>query len=64
MLKRQWRRLIASNDGATAVEYGLIAVMVSLAAIGGMTAIGGSLDTLILSFPGQIASATGGVDTP
>ena len=35
------RRLIASDGGATAIEYGLIAALIAVASIGGMTALGG-----------------------
>lgn len=31
-----------SEDGATAIEYGLIAALIALAIIGGVSALGGS----------------------
>ncbi len=34
------------EDGATAIEYGLIAALVSVAAIGALTAMGQSLSTM------------------
>ncbi len=37
------RELLADESGATAIEYGLIAALVSVAAIGALTALGGSL---------------------
>jgi len=37
---------IKDEDGATAIEYGLIAALVSVAAIGALTAMGGSLSTM------------------
>ena len=37
------RRLRRNNKGATAIEYGLIAALVAVAAIGAMTALGSSL---------------------
>ena len=40
------RNLRKDEEGATAIEYGLIAALISVAAILAMTAIGGSLDTL------------------
>ncbi len=40
------RNLRKDEEGATAIEYGLIAALISVAAIVAMTAIGGSLDTL------------------
>ena len=35
------RRLLADQGGATAVEYGLIAALIAVAAIGGISALGG-----------------------
>ena len=39
-------RLIKDDEGATAIEYGLIAGLVSVAAITALTAMGGSLDNM------------------
>ena len=36
-------KLIKNNKGATAIEYGLIAALIAVAAIGAMTAIGSKL---------------------
>jgi pilus assembly protein Flp/PilA len=36
------RKLIKNEKGATAIEYGLIAALVAVAAIAGMRAIGGA----------------------
>ena len=38
--------LLKSKTGATAIEYGLIAALVAVAAIAGMTQLGGALDTI------------------
>ena len=38
-------RLFKEEDGATAIEYGLIASLISVAAIGAMTAVGTQLST-------------------
>jgi pilus assembly protein Flp/PilA len=40
------RRFIEDQSGATAVEYGLIAVLVSLAAIFGISALSGGIQFL------------------
>ena len=37
---------LSNKDGATAIEYGLIAALISVAAIGAMTALGTQLSTL------------------
>jgi len=36
-------KLIKNEDGATAIEYGLIAALVAVAAIGAMTTVGTNL---------------------
>jgi pilus assembly protein Flp/PilA len=36
----------ADEDGATAIEYGLLASLIALAIVGGATALGGKLDDL------------------
>ena len=38
-------KLIKNNKGATAIEYGLIAALIAVAAIGAMTSIGSKLGT-------------------
>jgi pilus assembly protein Flp/PilA len=39
------RKLIESNKGATAIEYGLIAALIAVAAITAMQGLGSSLKT-------------------
>jgi pilus assembly protein Flp/PilA len=38
-------KLIRNNEGATAIEYGLIAALIAVAAIGAMQGIGSKLNT-------------------
>lgn len=38
-------KLFKDENGATAIEYGLIAALISVAAIGAMTALGSQLST-------------------
>ncbi len=38
------RKIFADNKGATAIEYGLIAALIAVAAIGAMTTLGQNLD--------------------
>lgn len=40
------RKFRKDQSGVTAIEYGLIAAMVGVAIIGGVTILGDSLDTL------------------
>jgi len=51
---------IRDEDGATAIEYGLIAALVSVAAIGALTAMGGSLSTMFNTVSSALSSAAGG----
>ncbi len=54
-------RCFAENeDGATAIEYGLIAALVSVAAIGALTAMGNSLSTLFNTVSSALSSAVNG----
>ncbi len=46
--------------GATAIEYGLIAALVSVAAIGALTAMGGSLNTMFTTVSNALLGAVGG----
>ena len=52
---------VAKEDsGATSIEYGLIAALVSVAAIGTLTATGGSLNTMFQSVSNVLTTAAGG----
>ena len=37
------RKMLKNEKGATAIEYGLIAALIAVAAIGAMTSLGGKL---------------------
>jgi len=50
-------KLTTEISGATAIEYGLIAALVSVAAIGALSLMGGSLETLFTGVSGQLDSA-------
>jgi pilus assembly protein Flp/PilA len=39
------RKLVRNSKGATAIEYGLIAALIAVAAIGAMSSLGGKLTT-------------------
>jgi len=39
------RKFIKNSKGATAIEYGLIAALIAVAAIGAMSALGGKLSS-------------------
>jgi pilus assembly protein Flp/PilA len=40
-IRKTLRRLLADQGGATAIEYGLIVALIAVAAIGGISALGG-----------------------
>ncbi|PKP89669.1 MAG: Flp family type IVb pilin [Alphaproteobacteria bacterium HGW-Alphaproteobacteria-14] len=40
-----FKNLVRDEQGATAIEYGLIAALIAVAAITAMTALGGNLKT-------------------
>ena len=51
-------KLSKDESGATAIEYGLIAALVAVAAIVGMTALGTSLNAIFSSVSTTINNAT------
>ena len=48
------KRLFNDETGATAIEYGLIAALVSIAAIGALQAVGGGLVGTFTNVAGQL----------
>lgn len=52
-----FRDLFANEDGATAIEYGLIAALVAVAAIGAMTSLGDSLSNTFTDVSGKMDQA-------
>ncbi|HYD44800.1 MAG TPA: Flp family type IVb pilin [Phenylobacterium sp.] len=48
-----------SDSGATSIEYALIATLISIAVIGGVTASGGSLQASLENTLSQIVAAFG-----
>ncbi len=54
------KNLINDESGATAIEYGLIAALVSVAAIAALTAMGGSLTTMFTAVSTALTTATTG----
>ncbi len=51
---------VRDEDGATAIEYGLIAALVSVAAIGALTAMGNSLSTMFNTVSSALSTVSGG----
>ena len=44
-MARHLMRILRDDAGATAIEYGLIAALISVAIIGAVTLVGGNLST-------------------
>ncbi|MCZ6603764.1 MAG: Flp family type IVb pilin [Alphaproteobacteria bacterium] len=57
------KELILDESGATAIEYGLIAALVSVAAIAALSALGGSLNTIFSTVSTTLSDAEAGVGT-
>ena len=54
------RSFITDESGATAIEYGLIAALISVAAIAAMKAMGGSLTSIFNKVEGELSGAAAG----
>lgn len=52
-----FRKLRKSKKGATAIEYGLIAALIAVAAIAAMSALGQSLSTLFMGISSELDAA-------
>jgi pilus assembly protein Flp/PilA len=62
-MRKTIRNLIRDESGATALEYGLIAALVSVAAIGALTTLGGSLKNIFGIVSTQLNSAASSAST-
>ena len=51
------KALLKDESGATAIEYGLIAALVSVAAISALTAMGSSLRTMFNTVSSELETA-------
>lgn len=57
MLNRIFAKFIKDESGATAIEYGLIAALVSVAAIAALTSLGGSLTNIFTVVDNALVTA-------
>jgi pilus assembly protein Flp/PilA len=48
-------KLLKNEDGATAIEYGLIAALIAVAAVAAMTTVGTNLTTLFTTIGTSLA---------
>jgi pilus assembly protein Flp/PilA len=58
-MKTLFNRFLKDESGATAIEYGLIAALIAVMIIGGLTAVEDELNDLF----GRIATALGSAGT-
>lgn len=57
---RFFGRILKDEGGATAIEYGLIAALVSVAAIAALTAMGSSLEAMFGTVSNELSTAVNG----
>jgi pilus assembly protein Flp/PilA len=50
--------LLADQGGATAIEYGLIVALIAIAAIGGISALGGGAGGMWTDVSAEVQNAT------
>ncbi|WP_375450141.1 Flp family type IVb pilin [uncultured Devosia sp.] len=53
-MKKIFARFAQDESGATAIEYGLIAALISVALIAAATLVGGNLSTLFNGIAGRL----------
>ncbi len=58
------RKFAKDESGATAIEYGLIAALVSVAAIAALRGMGESLSNLFTVVSGHLSDAVNNATTP
>ncbi len=56
----QVKKFVKDDSGATAIEYGLIAALVSVAAITALTSMGSSLSSMFGKVSSELSKAVGG----
>ncbi|HAU21408.1 MAG TPA: Flp family type IVb pilin [Erythrobacter sp.] len=52
-----FKKMLKDEQGATAIEYGLIAALIAIAAITAMTSLGQELSTTFSTVGGELATA-------
>jgi len=58
------RRFSRNDSGATALEYGLLAGLISVMVIAGATIAGTSLNTIFEGIGGALETAAANIDAP
>lgn len=60
MIFKMIRKLRQDERGATAIEYGLIAALIAVAAIGAFGAVGNSLNVVFTDVSTQLSAGSSG----
>ena len=60
----KFRKLLKDKSGATAIEYGLIAALVSVAAVVALQNLGTSLNTMFSTVSSQLDNAVAAAGPP
>ncbi len=58
-----FNKLLRDEQGATAIEYGLIAALIAVAAITAMSSLGGSLSDTFNGVSNELTDANANLDT-
>ncbi|MBY0343946.1 MAG: Flp family type IVb pilin [Sphingomonadales bacterium] len=58
-----FKKFVRDEQGATAIEYGLIAALIAVAAITAMTSLGGTLSGTFANVDAKMQPGTGGGTT-
>ena len=56
-----FKNLLRDEAGATAIEYGLIAALIAVAAISAMSTLGGELSSTFSTVSGELSTANAAV---
>ncbi|QYA13341.1 Flp family type IVb pilin [Rhizobium sp. AB2/73] len=62
-MSKLFSRFLKDESGATAIEYGLIAALISVAIITGATTLGGTLSTTFKNISDQMNHSGAGIGT-
>ncbi len=57
-IRKNLRKLIADQGGATAIEYGLIVALIAVAAMSGISALGGGAGGMWTKLSNVVQSST------
>ena len=57
-IRKIFRRLLADQGGATAIEYGLIAALIVVAIMGGLSSLGGGVGGFWTKLSADVQAAT------